>query len=88
MSLTVQGQQKYEDQVACVQLVYETGQRPEERITTLGLVPRQRGELRQQVTESFCVPDVFFFNWMGPNANQQSPCIDGFDWPSKEILLQ
>ena len=38
----VQGQLTYVDQEARLQLVYETGQRPEERIATLGLVPRDR----------------------------------------------
>ena len=50
------------DQKACLQLIYETGQRPERQIATLGLVPRQTAESREQVTESFYVPEGFL-NW-------------------------
>ena len=42
--LKVQGQLEGVDQEACLQLIYETGQRPENQITTLGLVPRQKVE--------------------------------------------
>ena len=58
----VQGQLKCVEE-ACLQLIKETGQRPERQIATLGLEPRQRVESREQVTESFCVPEGFF-NWM------------------------
>ena len=54
--------------MACLQLVYEPGQRLQERITTLGLVPRHRVESRKQVTEFSWFPDVLFFNWMGPEC--------------------
>ena len=36
------------------------GQRPENQITTLGLVPRQQVESGKQVTESFNIPEGFF----------------------------
>ena len=39
--LKVQGQLKGVDQEVCLQLICKTGQRPENQITTLGLVPRQ-----------------------------------------------
>ena len=55
--LKVQEQLKCEDQKPCLQLICETGQRPESHITILGLVPRQKVESREQVTESFCVPE-------------------------------
>ena len=48
------------DQEACLQLIYDTGQRPESPITTLGLVSRQKVESGEQVTESFNIPEVFF----------------------------
>ena len=54
------------DQEACLQLIYETGQRPESQITTLGLVPRQKAG--EQVTESFNIPE-WFFNWMVLESN-------------------
>ena len=37
-----QGQLKCVDQKTCLQLIYETGQRPENQITALGLVSRQK----------------------------------------------
>ena len=55
----VQGQLKGVDQEACLQLINETGQRPESHITTLGLVPRQKVESGDQVTESFNIPKKF-----------------------------
>ena len=61
--LKVQGQLKGVDQEACLQLIYETGQRPESPITTRGLVPRQEVELGDQVTESFNILEGFF-SWM------------------------
>ena len=60
MPLNVQGQLKDVDQKACLQLIYESGQRPENQITTLGLVPRQKVESGEQVTESFNIPEGFF----------------------------
>ena len=53
MFSNVQRQLTYVDQDARLQLVYETGQRPEERIATLGLVPRHRVDSREQVAEFF-----------------------------------
>ena len=44
VKLNVQGQLKGVDKEACLQLIYETGQRPESQITNLGLVPRQKVE--------------------------------------------
>ena len=44
MPLKVQGQLKGVGQEVCLQLIYETGQRPENQITTLGLTPRQKVE--------------------------------------------
>ena len=46
----VQGQLKGVDQEACLQLIYESGQRPENQITALGLVSRQKVESGEQVT--------------------------------------
>ena len=40
--LNVHGQLKAVDQEVCLLLISETGQRPENQITTLGLVPRQK----------------------------------------------
>ena len=56
----VQGQLKGVDQEACLQLIYETGQRLENQITTLGLVPRQKVESGEQVTVSFSINEGFF----------------------------
>ena len=39
------------------QLIYESAQRPENQITTLGLVSRQKVESGEQVTESFNIPE-------------------------------
>ena len=58
--LKVQGQLKGVHQEACLQFIYETGQRPYGQITTLGLVPRQKLESGEQVTESFNIPEEFF----------------------------
>ena len=58
--LKVQGQLKGVDQEACLQLNCESGQRPENHITALGLVSRQTVELGQQVTECFKIPEGFF----------------------------
>ena len=55
--LKVQGQLKGVDQKTCIQLICETGQCPGRQIATLELVPGKRTEMRQQVTESFCVLD-------------------------------
>ena len=63
MPLNVQGQLTCVDHKTCLQLIYETGQRPEKQIATLGLVLGKSTELREQVTESFCVPEGFL-NWM------------------------
>ena len=58
--LKVQRQLNGVDQEACLQLIYETGHRPESQITTLGLVPRQKVESGEQVTDSFNIPEGFF----------------------------
>ena len=47
------------DQEVYLQLIYESGQRPENQITTLGLVPRHEVESGEQVTESFNTPEGF-----------------------------
>ena len=57
--LNVQGQLKGVDQEACLQLIYESGQRPENQITVHGLVSRQKVESGEQVTESFNIPEGF-----------------------------
>ena len=61
--LKVQGQLKGGDQGVSLQLIYETGQRPEGQITTLRLVPRQKVESGEHVTESLNIPEGLF-NWM------------------------
>ena len=53
----VQGQLKGVDQEVYLLLIYETGQRPEHQITTLGLVSRQQVESGEQVTN---IPEGFF----------------------------
>ena len=47
MPLNVQGQLKCVDHKTCLQLMNETGQRPERQIATLGLVPRQRADIEK-----------------------------------------
>ena len=42
--LKVQWQLKGVDQEACLQLIYESGQRPENQVTAFGLVSRQKVE--------------------------------------------
>ena len=54
------GQLKGVDQEVFIQLIYESGQRPENQITALGLVSRQKVESGEQVTESFNIPEGFF----------------------------
>ena len=58
--LNVQEQLKDVDQEVCLQLIYETGQRPENQITTLGVVSREKVESGEQVTESFNIPEGGF----------------------------
>ena len=53
------GQLKGVDQEVCLQLIYESGQRPENQITALGLVSRQKVESSEQVTELFNIPERF-----------------------------
>ena len=60
MPLKVQGQLKGVDQEACLQLIYDSGQRLENQVTSLGLVSRQKVESGEQVTESFNFPEGFF----------------------------
>ena len=57
--LKVQGQLKGVDQEVYLQLIYESGQRPENQVPALGLVSRHKVELGEQVTESFN-PEGFF----------------------------
>ena len=57
--LNVQGQLKDVDQEVYLQLTYEFGQRPENQITTLGIVPRHEVESGEQVAESFNIPEGF-----------------------------
>ena len=61
--LKVQWQLKGVDQEVYLLLIYETGQRPENQIATLGLVLRQTVESGEQVTGSFKIPEGFL-NWM------------------------
>ena len=58
--LNVQGQLKCVDQEVYLLLIYETEQRPENQITTVGLVSRQKVESGEQVTEFFNIPEGFF----------------------------
>ena len=60
MPLKAQGRLKGVDQEVYLQLIYETGQRPENQITTLGLVSRQKVESGEQVTEFFNIPEGIF----------------------------
>ena len=60
MPLKVQEQLKGVDQEACLQLIYESGQRSENQTTALGLVSRQKVESGEEVTESFNIPEGFF----------------------------
>ena len=60
MPLKVQAQLNGVDQEVCLQLIYKTGQRPENQISTLGLVRRKTVESGEQVTESFNIPEGFF----------------------------
>ena len=60
MPLDVPGQLKDVDQKVYLQLIYESGQRPENQVTALGLVPKQKVESGEQVTESFNIPSWFF----------------------------
>ena len=55
----VQGQLKGVEQEACLQLIYESGQRPENHVVALGLVSRQKVESGEQVTASFNIPEGF-----------------------------
>ena len=48
------------DLEACLQLIYESGQRPENQVTALGLVSTQKVESGEQVTESFNIPEGVF----------------------------
>ena len=41
--------------------------KPDNALTTLGLVPRQKVEPGEQVTESFKIPEGFF-NWVVPDS--------------------
>ena len=56
----MQGQLKGVDRGACLQLIYEIGQRLENQIATLGLVSREKVESGEQVTELSNFPEGFF----------------------------
>ena len=56
----VQGHLKGVDKEVGLQLIYETGQRPENQIANFGLVPRQKVESGEQVTEYFNISEGFF----------------------------
>ena len=58
--LNVQEHLKGVDQEVYLLLIYETGQRPENQITTVGLVSLQKVESGEQVTEIFNIPEGFF----------------------------
>ena len=58
--LNVLGQLKDADQEVYLLLIFETGQRPENQITTLGLASRQKAESGEQATELFNIPEGFF----------------------------
>ena len=76
--LNVQGQLKDVDQEVYLQLIFEIGQRPENHITTLGLVSRQKVESGEQVTELFNVPEGFSIAWCSiPNRRSRSPGASG-----------
>ena len=75
MPLKVQWQLKGVDQEVYLLLIYETGQRPENQIATLGLVLRQTVESGEQVTESL-------WYW---TPNRRSRFLAGCVWPSKGI---
>ena len=86
MPLNAQGQLKCVDQEACLQLIFETGQRPERQITTFGLVPITRVEAGEQVTESFWVPEGFLLGWRS-NPNRRNLVLVGCVWPWRGISL-
>ena len=62
--LNVQGQLKGVDQEVYLLLINESGQRPENKVTALGLVSRHKVESGEQVTESFNILEGFFFYCM------------------------
>ena len=89
MSLKVQGQLKGVDWEVCLQLTNETGQRPENQITTLGLVPRRRVESGEQVTGSFNIQEGFFFSIVWYSIpNRRSRFLAGCVWPLKRISMK
>ena len=72
--LKVHGQLNGVDQESSLQLSYETGQRPENQISTLGLVLRKKVESGEQVTESFNIPEGFF-EWMVPEPTKSDSSL-------------
>ena len=87
--LKVQGQLKGVDRAVCLQLTFETGQRPENQSTTLGLVPRQKVDSGEQVTESFNIPEGFFFSIVWYSIpNRRSRFLAGCVWPLKRISMK
>ena len=87
MPLNVQEKLKGVDQEVCLQLTYETGQRLENQITTLGLVPRQKVESREQVTESLTFLKGFSIAWLSI-PNRRSRFLAGCVWPLKGISMK
>ena len=63
MPQKVQGQLEDVDQEISLQLIYETGRRPDSQITTFGLVTKHKVESREPVAEYFNIPEGLF-NWM------------------------
>ena len=87
-SLKVLWQLKGGNHGISLHLIYETGQRPQSQITTLGLVLGQKVESGKQVTESFNVPEGFF-NWMVlENPNQRNRSLARCAWPLKGISMK
>ena len=68
-------------------LINESGQRPENQITALGLVSRQKVESGEQVTEFFNIPEGFF-NCMYWSPNRQSRFLAGCVWSLKGISMK
>ena len=87
MPLKVQGHLKGVDQEVGLQLIYETGQRPENQITNFGLVPRQKVESGTQVTEFFNIPERFF-NCMILDSQSTKSVPAGCAWPLKGMSMK
>ena len=85
--LKVQGQLKGVDQEACLQLISESGQRPESQVAALGLMSRQKVDSEEQVTESFNIPEGFSIAWYW-TLNRPSRFLARCVWPSKGISMK